>query len=67
LSKRQQDDIRNCAGARMTRAMSTEMAEQERAGRQAPCHRMRRPQEHPGASLEKGLEDVLREPYQGSP
>jgi hypothetical protein len=54
----------------MTRAMSTEMAEQERAGRQAPCHRMRRPQEHPGASLEKlekGLEDVLREPYQGSP
>ena len=39
----------------MTRAMGTEMAEQERAGRQAQCHRMRRPsflenqetQEHP--------------------
>ena len=45
----------------MTRAMSTEMAEQERAGRQAQCHKMRLPsflenretQEHPRASLEK--------------
>ena len=66
MSNRQQDDISACACARMARAMDTEMAEQELAGRQAQCHRMRRPsnsriekhriiQESSREKLEKGL------------